>query len=253
MHVRMCRSADNRGIWLAVCFVGASAATGAQSGSTTVGAVRQQAWPPGVLTEVQRVIREGVPVGLVLGLSDRPEAPPPSGSSPPDVAEPVGPAALDTFRQRWAASYTITQTNDVVMVTSPRMRLCRAGLARAIPPQTFSGAPLEILFGIASTFDDSLRKLPPPGIVHGGGAARTEEANDSITRAITLRLEAGSLEQALNRLVTSAPGLGWLAWERCGVTGECGCYLSLVTETSVLWTSYNASAGLPSPSRERAR
>lgn len=253
MDVRMCRLADNKPFWLAVCIVAAAAAVRAQSGGMQApGAVQKQAWPPGVLSEVQVLLREGVPIALVLGLNDRVEAPPPSGPAAPQnhVAVPGESAALGEFRLRWAAAYTITQTNDVLTVASQRTPLCRAGLARTVLPQAYSGTPLEILFGIASAFDESLRKLPPPGMVHGGGAGMTEEARDTIARPISISVEGGSLQHALNLFVTSAPGLGWLAWERCDA-GKCGCYLSLVTGTSVLWTSYDASAGLRLEPRDR--
>jgi hypothetical protein len=256
MTALMLRSAVSRGVACVVCIVAATTIAVAQPrGTEPPGSVRKQAWPPGVLGEIQGVLREGVPVGLVLGLSDRIDVPPSSASSlpPPDIADPREPVALQMFRAHWGSAYSITQANDVVTVTSPRINLCQVGLARTVLPHTYSGAPFEILFQIASTFDESLRKLPPPGMVHGGGAAMTEDARESLTRQITITLDAGSLQQSLSRLVSSAPGLGWLAWEKCDASGKCGCYISLVTATSVLWTSYDASTGLRPQSRDRAK
>jgi hypothetical protein len=255
MDVPMCRSVDSRRFGLAACVVAAGIAASAQSGGTqSPGVVRKQALRPGVLSELQAVVREGVPVGLVLAPSDRVDAPPPGGFAqvPYEFSEPGKPAALETFKQRWATAYTIAQSNGVFTVTSPRARLCNAGLARPIEPQAFSGAPFEILFEIARTFDESLRQAPPPGIVHGGGTrGMTEESLDSVTRPIILRLEGGSLQRTLSGLVTSAPRLGWVARETCDDTGKCRCYLALLTETSVLQTSYDAAAGLQVRPRDR--
>ena len=205
----------------------------------------RQAYPARVLTELQALLGQGVSVGLVLGLNDSDQAPAAGDSTPP--ADPPR-----EFRQRWAMSFTIEQSNSVMTVTSPRALLCRAGLARAVPSRTFSGSPHEVLFGIASTFDESLRRLPPPGIMNGGPAP-SQKSIERTTQQIVVTVEAGSLQGALTRLVTTAPGVGWLASERCDRSGKCGCYLNLFTEDSMLWTSYDAAAGLPSQGLDPAK
>jgi hypothetical protein len=171
---------------------------------------------PAVLSQAHAMLREGRAVGLVVGLNDSSDA----------------------------AEFTITRSTNLVTVTSPRAPRCQAGLARAVPARTFSGTPFEILFGIATTFDESLRTLPTPGMVQGGGAGLTNASRESLRRPVTIGVEAGTLQQALDRLIASVPGLGWLASERCDASGACGCYLSLMTESSVVSTSYDAAAGL---------
>jgi hypothetical protein len=254
MVASMSKSVGSRTLWFAGSIVAAGVTLTAQSGSAPAGAVRQKAFPVGVLAELQGVLREGVPVALVLGPTDKMDGPPPSASSSlPPAAGAGGPPVLEAFRRRWSQAFTITQSNNVVTVTSPRNRLCKAGLPRTVPAQTFSGAPYQILFAIASTFDESLRTLPSPSMVHGGGTGMTDESRESLRRPITIRVEQGTLQQALDRLITSVHGLGWLASERCDANGTCGCYLSLMTESSVVWTSYDAAAGLQAAARDRVR
>jgi hypothetical protein len=247
MEVRTYRLADSRTFWLAVCITLVTGAVGAQSGAREPpGTVRKQAFRPGVLYELQGVLREGIAVGVVLGVSDSADAPPPGTPTATSNLAFGQTSALEALKQRWATVYRIDHAGHVVTVTSPRAQLCTAGLSRLIPAQSFSGSLLEILFGVASTFDESLRQLPPPGIVRGGGTnGMSAEASDSITRPIILTFQGGNLQDALNRLVTTAPNLGWVAREACDELGTCRCYLSLLTETSVLQTSYDASAGLP--------
>ena len=237
MKVRMRSTESGRFRLAAIVAVLLAAALLAHAGEIQARAMAgRQAYPARVLTELQGFLGQSEPVGLVLGRNDSDQAPARGDSAP--LSDPA-----QIFRQRWATSFEIEHSNGAMTVMSPRARLCRAGLARSVPSRTVSGSPLEVLFGIASTFDASLRQLPPPGTMNGGPAP-SQKSQESVSRQIAVKVEPGSLQAALTRLVTSSLGVGWLASERCDGPGRCGCYLSLFTEESVLWTSYDAAAGL---------
>jgi len=255
MDAQMFRSAGRNnllcGLFVAMTCGAVTAASGDQeTGTRTAGAQREQR---GVLAEVQNLLRAGVQVGLALGAGDFVEmdvvGPPRTTRQPGGQIAPE--EAVQSFSQRWGHLFTLTQSDGVFNVISPRARLCAAGLNRVITRQTTVGSPLEVLFAFARTFDESLQRLPPPGIVHGGPGGNPREADGSFTQLVTVNVEEGRLQLALEQLVRNSPGLGWFAAERCDASGACLCQLGLISATGVLRTSYDAAAGIPRQSPDR--
>jgi hypothetical protein len=196
-----------------------------------------------LLPEMQTLIQARIPVGVVLGEAESFETVVPLRTEgvQPDVPDRA--ALLSRLGKRWGDVFTVSDTGTTVTVSSPRAHHCRAGLTRLIKADTFDGTPLEVLFALSASFDADLKRLPPPGLVSGGGRPDSSPS-DALTRSVHLVVEEGTLQSALNGLAAAA-GAGWFAADRCdGITGRCQCQLGLLTSTSVVHSGYDAAVGL---------
>jgi hypothetical protein len=145
------------------------------------------------------------------------------------------------FTRRWGRLFQMSTIGPVVKATSMRPRVCGTAIARRVPHHAFYDAPFRILFYLASD-DPALRGLPP-GLVGGGGPPASSGSIDPLTQPVSLVTSDGTLEASLNELVAAVPTLGWYASEQCDQAGRCGCYVGLMTPTTVLQPGYDASAG----------
>ena len=196
-----------------------------------------------LLPEMQALIQAGIPIGVVLGEAESFETIVPRRSEGVQGAAADRAARLSTLGKRWGDVFTVADTGKSITVISPRAYHCRAGLARPVKADTYDGTPLEVLFALSASFDANLKRLPPPGLVSGGGG-RHPSTSESLTQSVHLVVEEGTLKSALNELAVAA-GAGWFAADRCdGVSGRCQCQLGLLTSTSVVQSGYHAAAGL---------
>jgi hypothetical protein len=210
--------------------------------------------PQGILSEAQRLIAEGVRIGMVFGELDSPEMRAPARQNPSKTPGLTSESlhSVQDFSAEWAGVFAIRDSDGVIEIISPRAPTCQAGLRRPLPSRTLSGTPVEVLFAMAKTFDPSLNHLPPPGIVHGGPATAKDDLVDPVMQIITVALAEGDLQSGLNALTRSSSGVGWFATERCDKTG-CRCPLGLLTSHSVLQTSYDAASGIERSGRAIGR
>jgi hypothetical protein len=208
----------------------------------------------GILSEAQRLIADGVRLGMVFGEIDSPEMRAParqnSAKTPGLTAESRH--SVQDFTEEWARLFAIRDSDGVIEIISPRAPTCQSGLRRPLPSRNLSGTPVEVLFAMAKTFDPSLNHLPPPGIVRGGPATAKDDRVDPVMQIITVALGEGDLQSGLNALTRSSSGVGWFATERCDKTG-CRCPLGLLTSHSVLQTSYDAASGIERSGRAIGR
>jgi len=197
-----------------------------------------------LLADLQSLLLLGVPLGIQLGSADALEATVTAAVDEEELSKAV---AVANFRARWQQLYLIHDTEGGgVAVVSPRSVRCKEALSRPLRENVFRGSPIEVLFGIAATFDPSLRTLPPPGLVSGGGDGGGAAAVEALTQTIEVLTKNGeALLEALASLTSSAPKVGWMAKDRCGGTGgPCHCDLGLITPTSIAETGYDAAAEL---------
>jgi hypothetical protein len=202
-----------------------------------------------LVSSLQSLLRVGVPVGVQLGMADRLEE---TAAGPAKILDEVPTKASEVanFSATWQPRFGMRETRDQgLVVVSPKSVRCTQALARPMKSTALRGTPVEVLFGIAVVLDPSLERLPPPGIVSGGGDGGGTSTMEALTQRIELSTQEGeSLLDALNRVAASARGIGWIAQDRCDSgTGQCSCPLSLLTTTAVAYTSYDAAAGLEPP------
>jgi hypothetical protein len=190
--------------------------------------------------DVQELLAQDVHVSTVLGEGD---------SFDMSVNDRTGEARQDradlviAFTRRWGRLFQMSTSGTIVRATSIRSRVCGTAIARSVPHHAFHDAPFKILFDLASDIDPALRRLPPPGLVGGGGPQAPPWYIDPLTQPVSLVTSDGTLEASLNELVGAVPTLGWYAAEQCDQTGRCGCYVGLMTPTTVLQPGYDASTG----------
>lgn len=202
-----------------------------------------------LVTDIQSLLRLGIPVGLQLGVSDTlHETAPGPVEVPGDV--PSREDAIARFSATWQQRFAIRETEDhVLLVLSARSARCTQALGRPLKSTAIRGTPVEVLDGIAALFDPSLQGLPPPSIVGGGGEGGGDPTRDAERQVIEVSTRSGAtLLDALNSITMKASGLGWIAQDRFYQgTGWSPCSLNLLTTTAVLWTSYDGAVGLEPP------
>jgi hypothetical protein len=198
-----------------------------------------------LLSDVQTLLDNDIPVGVTLGQGDTFDVSiPPTAGRLGDVATRTRASLMNAFGQRWGRWFTVVDSPRVINVTSARSAVCGAALERNVKGHVFLAAPFEILNSVMSDLDPSLKRLPPPGIVSGGGdLSDSVRGGDVLTLPISVATPEGPLQVTLNELVGARSMLGWFASERCDPAGRCGCYIGLVTPTAVLHASYDAVAG----------
>ncbi len=193
-----------------------------------------------LLQDVQSVLAQDVPVGIVLGDGDGFDMTLSTAGAP---ASTSGPARLiQGFSARWGKLFEITNTKRGLDAVSRRSGACRVALSRVVPEHAFVGSPHEILSTLMTDLSPELRRLPPPGIVSGGGNDETLEKGSAVlSQTLTVVTGAGPLRDALDRAVNAGSQLGWYALEHCDANGRCSCRIGLVTPTTVVHTTYDAS------------
>lgn len=200
----------------------------------------------GLIPDVQRLLKIGIPTGLALAGEDSVQSGLATGRSAfgRDIGGADIGAATELFTKKWGTAFTVRDSGGLVEILSPRAYLCLAGLERPVAGLTLVGTPLEVLFAIVVTFDSSLKHLPPPAMVGAGPLGESQAQDQVLFQQVSVTTEDGDLRTALSQLAKSSPGLGWLAQEQCGASGECRCQLGLVTATALLHTGYDASVGI---------
>jgi hypothetical protein len=198
-----------------------------------------------LLSDVQALLDNDIPVGVTLGQGDTFDMSIPfKAGRLGDAVTPTRASLMNAFSQRWGRVFAVLDSPRVVNATSAHSAVCGPALERNVKSQVFFAAPFEILASVMSDLDPSLKRLPPPGIVSGGGdLSDSMRGGDVLTLPVSVDTPEGPLRLTLNELVGARSMLGWFASERCDAAGRCGCYLGLVTPTAVLHASYDAVAG----------
>jgi hypothetical protein len=231
----MSRSSGNKSRWLLLCLTLACVISVVDA--QTPGASNAHR---ALRLDVQELLAQDVHVSTILGegdsfdmlVNDR------TGQVKQDRAALVG-----AFTQRWGRLFQMSTSGAILKATSVRSRVCGTAIARNVLHHAFQDAPFTILFNLASDIDPTLRELPPPGLVGGGGPKASPGYIDPLTQPVSIVTGGDTLEASLNGLVAAAPTLGWYASEQCDQTGRCGCYVGLITPTAVLQPGYDANAG----------
>jgi hypothetical protein len=197
-----------------------------------------------LLRDVQTLVAKGIPLGIVLGQGDTldMEVLEKTTQTSRSLPSPTRELLLAGFGQQWGELFRITDASQSVNAVSVRSAVCSASLERDVKGASLQGTPVELLFSIVLEIDPTLQQLPPPGIVSGGGEPGALDPDAQALRTpLSVVIPKGSLKGALNQLVSTAHNIGWFAGERCDAMNRCGCYLGLITPTSVLYTSYDAA------------
>jgi hypothetical protein len=190
--------------------------------------------------DMQALAAHDVPFGIVLGRDETldmlvwraPRA---------AVVELSSKVVVANFRQDWRRQLRISNEDRPLSAVSVRAAVCVSALERTVAARTVSGTPVEVLFAVMRELDPTLEALPPPGVVGGGG---TPSASSLAFTSAKVAVPAGPLRRALDAIVSSTHNLGWIAIERCSGAQSCRCDPAFVTATDVVYTFYDAAAGI---------
>lgn len=177
----------------------------------------------GWLTYAQSLVRLEQPVGVVLREHE------------------MHSAVVDDTAAQPETTVTESRRGDVTRLLSADAGRCRAALERPLVELALRGRPLSVLFDLVMQ-DPAASSRVPQGIVGGtvGGGASSSRAALRVSQQLELRVNAGdTLEQALDRLVSTGLPFGWGVIEH-DETSTSPCTIILFTEENALVTPYDA-------------
>jgi hypothetical protein len=191
--------------------------------------------PDGTLqAELKSLVRDGVRFGAVLGpqatfhsLTPEPEA----TLDTPDSGE-----RLRRLAVRWRGLLHVTE--GAAARISSTADVCRAGLAQRFDADAIGGNAIEVMFAIAKAIDPALARLPPPGLLAGGGA-NPGASTTLLDRRAWLAGGTLTVEAVLDQFVTRVDGLAWWVAEHCPAPDRCSCQMGMITAESVVFSSYD--------------
>ena len=130
--------------------------------------------------------------------------------SPPTSGEEEGDAValVEAMKRGWSPIFQISDSSDGINVVSAEGTRCHEAMAIRLGGGSFRGTPIEILFQLAIRLDPSLEGLPPPGVAASGPpGVRDELMKDVLMQPLSLHLAEGSLQEVLNRILSSSIGV----------------------------------------------
>lgn len=187
------------------------------------------------------LVARGVPVGVVVLKEDAAKGRG-SGSAPPPLAPGELSVAVAAFQDRRKDYAVDIQPDGAVLITPSAPGGCREALVSRRRSIDTSGPILDVLYRLYRTWSDATTQYIPPGFI-----GSSSDFPQVFSTPVSVTIQAGTLQEALNSLLRQVNGLGWNVRQlpipksvdetTVPVTGF-SCNLSLITGQARLATSW---------------